>query len=118
MKVLVIGSGAREHAIVWKILQSKNVKKVYCAPGNAGISKIATCLDIKSEDINSLKEFVKKENIGFTIVGPEAPLVKGIVNEFKKDNLKIFGPTKEAAILEGSKVFTKEFLKRNNIPTL
>lgn len=117
MKVLVIGSGAREHAIVWLILQSKNIEKVYCAPGNAGISKIASCVDIKVDDILKLKQFVIKEKIDFTIVGPELPLVKGIVNEFKKDNLKIFGPTKEAAILEGSKVFTKEFLKRNNIPT-
>ncbi|MEW5758777.1 MAG: phosphoribosylamine--glycine ligase [Candidatus Omnitrophota bacterium] len=124
MKVLIIGAGGREHAIVWKILQSKNVEKVYCAPGNAGISKIAclagrqaTCVDIKADDIFALKQFVIREKIDFTIVGPEVPLVRGIVNEFQKDNLKIFGPTKEAAILEGSKVFTKEFLKRHNIPT-
>lgn len=115
--VLVIGSGGREHAIVWKLRQSKHVNSIYCAPGNAGIAKIAKAVDIKAEDIKSLADFVEKNKIDLTVVGPETPLVAGIVDEFEKRNLKIFGPTKAAAQLEGSKAFTKQFMKNNKIPT-
>ncbi len=117
MKVLVIGSGGREHALVWKIKQSKKVKKVFCAPGNAGIRKIARCVDISANDISALAEFASKEGIDLTVVGPEAVLVEGIVDTFEEKGLRIFGPSRKAAILEGSKVFTKEFLKKYNIPT-
>ncbi|HDD35465.1 MAG TPA: phosphoribosylamine--glycine ligase [Candidatus Desulfofervidus auxilii] len=117
MKVLVIGGGGREHALAWKIAQSHLVKKVFCAPGNGGISKIATCLPIKANDIESLVKFVQKEGIDLTVVGPEEPLVMGIVDEFEKRGLRIFGPKKEAATIEGSKVFAKEFMKKYNIPT-
>ncbi|MCR4337405.1 MAG: ATP-grasp domain-containing protein, partial [Candidatus Omnitrophica bacterium] len=117
MKILVIGSGGREHALVWKIKQSPKVEKIYCAPGNGGIAQDAECVDIKADNIEELKKFVKSKKIDLTIVGPEAPLVTGIVDAFVKEGLKIFGPTKAAAQLEGSKVFTKEFLNRWNIPT-
>lgn len=117
MKILVVGSGGREHALVWKIQQSKKVEKVYCAPGNAGISKLAECVDISATDVEKLVEFAKAEAIDLTVVGPESSLVAGIVDEFEKNDLRIFGPNKKAAILEGSKVFTKEFLKKYKIPT-
>jgi phosphoribosylamine--glycine ligase len=117
MKVLVVGSGGREHALVWKIQQSKNVDQIYCAPGNAGIRKIAECVDISATDVKALTAFAQKEKIDLTIVGPEASLVEGIVDSFEKKGLRIFGPTKKAAILEGSKVYTKEFLKKYDIPT-
>jgi len=115
--VLVIGSGGREHALAWKLKQSKHVDKIYCAPGNAGIAQIAKNVDIKPEDIKSLADFAEKNKIDLTVVGPEAPLVMGIVDEFEKRNLKIFGPSKMAAQLEGSKVFSKHFMKENRIPT-
>ena len=115
--VLVIGSGGREHAIVWKLRQSKHVDRIYCAPGNAGIAQVARIVDIKSEDIKGLADFAEKNKIDLTVVGPETPLVMGIVDEFEKRNLKVFGPKKEAAQLEGSKVFSKQFMKENNIPT-
>jgi len=117
MKVLVVGSGGREHAIVWKLSQSPYVEKIYCAPGNAGISKLAECLEIKATEIEKLAEFAEKEGINLTIVGPEAPLVAGIVDEFEKRGLRIFGPSKAAARLEGSKVFAKEMMKRWGVPT-
>jgi phosphoribosylamine--glycine ligase len=117
MKVLVIGDGGREHAIIWKISQSPKVSKIYCAPGNAGISKLAECVSIKSTDIESLKFFVQNHNIDLTIVGPELPLVCGIVDEFKKIGLRIFGPERAAALLEGSKIFSKRVMKTLNIPT-
>ncbi len=117
MKVLVIGSGGREHALAWKISQSKNVDKIYCAPGNAGISGLAECVNIKSDNISELKKFAADKKIDLTIVGPEAPLAAGIVDEFKKENLKIFGPSKAAARLEGSKIFAKEMMKKFNVPT-
>lgn len=117
MKVLVIGSGGREHAIIYKLKKDKRIKEVFCARGNAGISKIATLVDIDENDTKSLIDFVKKENIDLTIVGPEVPLVNGIVDEFEKENLKIFGPNKECAKLEGSKSFCKDFLVRHNINT-
>lgn len=117
MKILVVGSGGREHALVWKIQQSKKVDKVYCAPGNAGISKLAECVNIEVTDVEKLRQFAIAEGIDLTVVGPESSLVEGIVDDFEKNNLRIFGPNKKAAILEGSKVFTKEFLKKYKIPT-
>ncbi|MFH1548832.1 MAG: phosphoribosylamine--glycine ligase [Candidatus Omnitrophota bacterium] len=117
MKILVIGSGGREHALVWKISQSSLVKKIYCAPGNGGIAKQAECVDIKSEDIDGLKKFALRERIDLTVVGPEVALVKGIVDEFEKVGLKIFGPNQKASQLEGSKVFSKELMRKYQIPT-
>jgi len=117
MRILVIGSGGREHALVWKISQSKLVDKIFCAPGNGGILKQAECIEIKAEDIDSLLDFARKEKIDLTVVGPEAPLAKGIADEFKKYGLRIFGPTKLAARLESSKVFAKELMYKYNIPT-
>ncbi|EIW00575.1 phosphoribosylamine--glycine ligase [Thermoanaerobacter siderophilus SR4] len=117
MKVLVIGGGGREHAIVHKLSQSPKVNKIYCAPGNAGIGLLAECVDIKIGDIEKLKEFAIKNNIDLTVVGPEMPLVQGIVDEFEKVGLKIFGPNKSAAAVEGSKYFTKQLLSKYNIPT-
>ena len=119
MKVLVIGSGGREHALAWKAAQSSDVDKVYVAPGNAGTAQEAKLenIDIGAEDIDKLLEFAKSENIDLTIVGPEAPLVIGAVDSFEKAGLRCFGPSQNAAQLEGSKAFTKDFLARHNIPT-
>ena len=117
MRILVVGSGGREHALCWKIAQSSLVDKVFCAPGNGGISQVAECVDIKSEDIKGLLDFAKKEKIDLTVVGPEVPLSLGIVDEFLKYNLKIFGPTKRAAKIESSKIFSKELMLKYNIPT-
>jgi len=117
MKVLVVGSGGREHALVWKLSQSKKVDKIYCAPGNAGISQLAECININAENIAELKKFAVEKKIDLAIIGPEAPLAAGIVDEFKKDGLKIFGPSKAAARLEGSKIFAKEMMKKFNVPT-
>jgi len=117
MKVLVVGGGGREHALVWKISQSPKVKKVYCAPGNAGTQSLAENVDIRADDIQALKKFATQEKIDFTVVGPEAPLTEGIVDEFEQVGLKCFGPYKIAAELEGSKVFAKQFMDRHKIPT-
>ncbi len=117
MKVLIIGGGGREHAIAWKLSNEINIEKIYCAPGNAGIAQIAECLDINDSDIENLAKFAKENSIDLTIVGPEVPLVLGIVDEFQKQGLKVFGPNKECATLEGSKAFCKEFMIRHNIPT-
>ena len=117
MKVLVVGSGGREHALVWKIAQSPEVSKVYCAPGNAGISEQATSVPIQANDLNRLLEFVLKEEIGFTVVGPEDPLTRGIVDLFESKGLLIFGANKKAAEIEGSKAFAKEMMKKYYIPT-
>jgi phosphoribosylamine--glycine ligase len=117
MKILVIGSGGREHALVWKLAQSKRATKIYCAPGNAGTAKVATNIPISDTDIASLLSFAKENNVEMTIVGPEVPLVAGIVDEFESEGLKIFGPKASAAILEGSKVFTKDLLRKHDIPT-
>ena len=119
MKVLVIGSGGREHALAWQCAQFEEVKHVFVAPGNAGtaLEKKISNTDIDSEDIPKLISFAKEELIDITIVGPEAPLVLGVVDEFKEQGLAIFGPSKQAAQLEGSKVFCKDFLERNKIPT-
>ena len=117
MKVLVVGGGGREHAIVLKLKESKRVDEIFCAPGNAGISQIAKCVDIKATDIPALVEFAKNEKIDFSVIGMDDPLVMGIVDEFEKNGLKVFGPRKNAAIIEGSKAFSKELMKKYNIPT-
>jgi len=117
MKVLVIGSGGREHALVWKITQSPKVSKVYCAPGNAGISKLAQCIDIDTDCIEKLVDFSQEEKIDLTVVGPELSLSRGIVNEFNRKGLRIFGPSREATEIESSKVFSKYLMKKYNIPT-
>jgi len=117
MRILVIGSGGREHALIWKLNQSKRVQKIYAYPGNGGISDLAQVVDIDRGDISSIVEFVKKESIDLTIVGPEALLTEGIVDLFEDNGLRIFGPSKDAARLEGSKIFAKEFMKEENIPT-
>src|SRR4030043_1176599 len=112
MKVLVVGGGGREHALVWKIGQSPSVKKVYCAPGNAGISQQATTIPIKANDLNGLLEFALKEKIDLTVVGPEDPLTKGIVDLFESRGLFIFGATRKAAEIEGRKAFAKERMRK------
>lgn len=117
MKILVIGSGGREHAIAWKISQSPHVKKIYCAPGNGGTKSIAENVPIDSSDIQALANFAKGKKVDLSVVGPELPLTFGIVDEFKKQGLRVFGPTKKAAELEGSKVFAKQFMDRHKIPT-
>lgn len=117
MKVLVIGSGGREHALVWKLSKSPRVKKIYAAPGNAGIRELADCIEIKADDIKSLAEFAEDKNIDLTVVGPEVPLVVGITGEFQRRGLNIFGPSLAASMLEGSKSFAKDFMKKFNIPT-
>jgi len=117
MRILVIGSGGREHALVWKIAQSKLVDKIFCAPGNAGISQQAECVEIKVEDIPALLDFARKEKIDLTVIGPESSLALGIVDEFAQAKLKIFGPNKKAARLEASKVFAKELMIKYGVPT-
>jgi len=117
MKILVVGSGGREHALVWKIAQSPKVSKVYCAPGNAGISEQATLVSIQANDLNRLLEFALKEKIDLTVVGPEDPLTRGIVDLFESKGLLIFGANKKAAEIEGSKAFAKEMMKKYHIST-
>ncbi len=117
MKVLVIGGGGREHAIVWKLASSRSVDKIYCCPGNAGIAELAECIDVSPNDFAALLDFVRYEWIDLTIVGPEEPLSKGIVDIFEKDGRRILGPTKAAAQLESSKVFSKNLMRSHGIPT-
>ena len=117
MKVLVIGGGGREHAIVWKLSQSKSVDKIYCCPGNAGIAELAECIDVNQNDFKALLDFVKYEWIDLTVVGPEGPLSKGIVDLFEKEGRRILGPNRAAARLESSKVFSKELMRRHGIPS-
>ncbi len=117
MKVLVIGSGGREHAIVWKLSQSRLVDKIYCCPGNAGIAELAECIDANPNDFDALLDFVKYEWIDLTVVGPEDPLSRGIVDLFEKEGRRILGPTKAAARLESSKVFSKDLMKSHGIPS-
>ncbi len=117
MKVLVIGSGGREHALVWKLKQSKKVKKIFCAPGNGGMTRAAKCVNIKADNIKALADFAARNKINLTVVGPEQPLAAGIVDEFQRRKLKVFGPEKKAAQLEASKVFAKEFMQKYHIPT-
>lgn len=117
MKVLVVGGGGREHALCWKIAQSPMVSELYCAPGNGGITKVARVVDIGVEDLEGLLRFAKDKKIDLTVVGPESPLVLGIVDLFQEEGLKAFGPNRKAAEIEGSKAFAKEFMKRHGIPT-
>lgn len=117
MRILVIGSGGREHALVWKLAQSPRMKRLYCAPGNAGISQIADIVDIKATDIDRLCSFAAENRIDLTVVGPEIPLAEGIVDRFRMHKLRIFGPCYEAAKLEASKVFAKRLMEYANIPT-
>ena len=117
MKVLVIGSGGREHALVWQIAQDARVKKIYAAPGNGGIAEHAELVDIGAEDIEALAEFAHARKVDLTIVGPEGPLARGIVDLFTKKGLRIFGPTKAAARLESSKSFAKNLLMKLHVPT-
>ncbi len=116
-KILVVGSGGREHALCWKFSQSPKIDKVYCAPGNAGIARHATCVDIRATDLDGLLEFAKANQVDLTIVGPEAPLAEGIVDLFEEQGLLCFGPDKKAAQIEASKVFTKDLLSKYKIPT-
>ena len=118
MRVLVVGKGGREHALVWKIAQSLEVSKIFCAPGNAGIAQLADCVKIEVEDVNSLIRFAEEKNIDLTVVGPEKPLYFGrIVDRFEGQGLRIFGPNTTAASIEGSKMVAKMFMRRHNIPT-
>ena len=117
MNVLVIGSGGREHALVWKISQSPKVDKIYCAPGNAGINQLAECANIKADDLDGLLEFALQNQIDLTVVGPEVPLTLGIVDKFQAKGLKIFGPSGKAAEIEGSKTFAKDLMAKYHIPT-
>lgn len=117
MKVLVVGGGGREHAIYWKISKSSKVSKIYCAPGNAGIAEVAECVNIKAMEFDKLAAFAKDNQIDLTVVGMDDPLVGGIVDVFEAEGLRVFGPRKNAAILEGSKAFSKDLMKKYHIPT-
>ena len=117
MKVLIVGSGGREHAIAWKVAQSKKVDKIYCAPGNAGISQVAECVPIGAMEFDKLVAFAKENEIDLTVIGMDDPLVGGVVDAFEAEGLRVFGPRKNAAILEGSKAFSKDLMKKYNIPT-
>ena len=117
MKVLVVGSGGREHAIVWKLAQSPKADKIYCAPGNAGIASIAECVPIKATDVVKMADFAEEKQIDLTVIGMDDPLMLGIVDEFEKRGLRVFGPRANAALIEGSKVFSKNLMKKYQIPT-
>jgi phosphoribosylamine--glycine ligase len=117
VRILLVGSGAREHALAWKIAQSSLLDKLFCAPGNGGISGCAECVDIKADDIKGLVNFARKEKIDFTVIGPEIPLALGVVDDFHNHRLKVFGPNKKAAQLEGSKVFAKQLMAKYGVPT-
>jgi len=117
MKILVIGGGGREHALVWKLASSPRVSKLYCAPGNAGISQLATCVPLAATDLIGLKTFAEREAVDLTVVGPEAPLALGIADLFRENKLKVFGPTRNAAKIESSKAFAKNLMLRQGIPT-
>ena len=117
MKVLVVGSGGREHAIAWKLKQSSRVEKLYCAPGNAGIADVAECVAVGAEDIEGLCKLAVEKEIDLVVVGPEVPLSMGIVDAMNEKGIRVFGPNAKCAQLEGSKAFTKAFLARHDIPT-
>ncbi|GKX32004.1 phosphoribosylamine--glycine ligase [Vallitalea longa] len=117
MNILVVGSGGREHAIIWKLSKSKRVDKIYCAPGNAGISELAECVNVGATDIEGLLNFALCNSIDLTVVGMDDPLMLGIVDAFQNKGLKIFGPRQNAAMIEGSKIFSKHLMKKYNIPT-
>ncbi|MBQ7049733.1 MAG: phosphoribosylamine--glycine ligase, partial [Firmicutes bacterium] len=116
MKILVVGSGGREHAIVWKLAQSPKAEKIYCAPGNAGIAEIAECVPISATAIKSLADFAEEKQIDLTVIGMDDPLMLGVVDEFESRGLRVFGPRANAAILEGSKVFSKNLMQKYDIP--
>ena len=116
MKVLIVGGGGREHAIAWKISQSPKVEKLYCAPGNAGIAKVAECVDIGVMDFEKLVAFAGEQAIDLVVVGPDDPLAAGAVDAFENAGIRVFGPRKNAAILEASKAFSKDLMKKYNIP--
>ncbi len=117
MKVLVVGSGGREHALAWKISQSPLVEKIWCAPGNAGMASLAECVDIKAEDMEALADFASRQGVDLTVVGPEAPLVAGIADVFRERGLALFGPDRRAALMEGSKHFAKRLMLEAGVPT-
>jgi phosphoribosylamine--glycine ligase len=117
MKILVVGSGGREHALCWKLSQSKNCEKLYCAPGNAGIASFAECVAIAADDVDALVKFAKEQGVGFVVVGPEAPLVAGLVDKLEATGIPAFGPSAKAALLEGSKGFMKDIAAKYNVPT-
>ncbi len=117
VNVLIIGSGGREHTIAWKAAGSKRVNQVFVAPGNAGMEDVATVVSLAEDDHDGLVSFAKENEVGLTIVGPEVPLLAGIVNRFEAEGLKVFGPTREAALLEGSKSYAKSIMKKYSIPT-
>ncbi len=117
MKILVIGTGGREHALCWAFSKSKKTSKIYCADGNAGISEIAECVSIKPDDVSALANFAEANSIDLTFVGGETSLALGVVDEFEKRNLKIIGASRRAALLEASKSFAKDFMARHSIPT-
>jgi len=117
MKILVVGSGGREHALVWKLGQSKKVDKIFCAPGNGGISLYAKCINIPPDNLKGLADFAQRNKIHLTVIGPEQPLAAGIADEFNRRKLKVFGPVKKAAQLENSKAFAKQFMQKYHIPT-
>lgn len=117
MKVLIVGSGGREHAIAWKVARSPRVEKIYCAPGNAGIEEYAECVNIGAMEFEKLAAFAKEKEIDLTVIGMDDPLVGGVVDVFEKGGLRVFGPRANAAILEGSKAFSKDLMKKYHIPT-
>jgi len=117
MKVLVVGGGGREHALVWKLSQSDGIKSIYAAPGNAGISSLATCVDIKTEDITAIAKFAVSEKVDLVAVGPEIPLCMGIVDLLEETGIPVFGPSTRASMIEGSKIFSKRIMRKYNIPT-
>ncbi|MDW7668808.1 MAG: phosphoribosylamine--glycine ligase, partial [Bacillota bacterium] len=117
MKVLVVGSGGREHVLCWKLAQSSKISKLYCIPGNGGIESVAECIDIKSDNLNEIVNFSIKKNIDLAVIGPEAPLVEGLADKLAENNIKVFGPEKSGAKLEGSKIYSKEFMEKYDIPT-
>jgi len=117
MRILVVGGGGREHALVWKLSQSRHADRIYCAPGNAGISELAECINLKPNDIDGLANFAAMQKVDMTVVGPEAPLIAGIVDRFEARGLPIFGPATDPARIEGSKIFAKDLMYKYNIPT-
>ena len=117
MNVLIVGSGGREHAIAWSVSRSPNADKIYCAPGNAGIAEYAECVNIGAMEFEKLADFAQEKAIDLTIIGMDDPLVGGVVDVFEARGLKVFGPRKNAAILEGSKAFSKDLMKKYKIPT-
>src|SRR5258707_13623840 len=117
MQILVVGGGGREHALCWAIAASPLCTKLFCAPGNAGIARVADCVEVGAEDIPGQVALAQREKIDFVVIGPDAPLVAGMADGFTADGIKVFGPSKRAAQIEGSKSFTKELCRRHNIPT-